>query len=63
VLSLPISGGLEVLQPILGDGQLVHLPLHQLLFLGRQFDLLVPQDGLPTISVELPGQDMGTSVL
>jgi hypothetical protein len=37
--------------------------IRQLPLLGRQFGLLVPQPSLPTIHVELVGQDLGTSVL
>jgi hypothetical protein len=62
-LSVSSSGGLEVLQPLLGDGQLLHLPLRQLLLPGRQSDLLVPQTNLPTIRLELTGQDLGTGAL
>jgi hypothetical protein len=46
-----------------GYDQLLHLALHQLLLPGHQFDLLVPQPGLPAIRVELAGQDLGTTVL
>jgi hypothetical protein len=56
-------GGLEVLQPLLGDDQLLHLPLRQLPLSGRQSGLLVPQTGLSTIGVELVGQDLGTGIL
>jgi hypothetical protein len=63
VLSISNSGGLEVLQPLLGDDQLLHLPLHQLPLPGCQSGLLVHQAGLPAIGVELPGQDLGTGVL
>jgi hypothetical protein len=62
-LSVTSSRGLEVLQSFLGDDQLLHLALRQLPLLGRQFGLLVPQPSLPTIHVELVGQDLGTSVL
>jgi hypothetical protein len=34
---------LEILQPLPGDGQLLHLPLHQLSLPCRQSGLLVPQ--------------------
>jgi hypothetical protein len=47
------SGGIEVIQPLLGDGQL----------LGRQSGLLVPQNDLSTIGTELAGQDLSTGVL
>jgi hypothetical protein len=57
-LSISSSGGLEVLQPLLGDDQLLHLPLP-----GHHPILLVPQTGLPAICVELAGQDLGTTVL
>jgi hypothetical protein len=62
-LSISSSGDLEVLQPLLGSGQLLHLPLHQLPLPGHQSGLLVPQAGLPAIGVELTGQDLGTGVL
>jgi hypothetical protein len=48
----------EILQSLLGDDQLLHLSLP-----CHQSDLLVPHTGLPTISVELPGQDIGVGVL
>jgi hypothetical protein len=47
----------------MGDGQLLHMPLRQLPLSGHQSGLLVLQAGLPAIDVELPGQDLGTSVL
>jgi hypothetical protein len=47
----------------LGDGQLLHLALRLLLLPGHQSGLLVPQPGLPTIRIELTGQDLGTGVL
>jgi hypothetical protein len=47
----------------MGDDQLLHLPLCQWPLPGRQSGLLVPQTGLPTIGVELAGQDLGTSIL
>jgi hypothetical protein len=53
VLCFSISGGLEVQQPLLGDGQLLHLLPHQLPLPGHQSGLLIPQTGLPTIGVEL----------
>jgi hypothetical protein len=62
-LSVASSGGWEVLQFILGDGQLLHLALHQLPLLGCQFGLLVPQPGLPAIRIELTGQNLVTDVL
>jgi hypothetical protein len=34
-----------------------------MLLLGHQSGLLVPQAGLPSIGVELAGQDLGTGVL
>jgi hypothetical protein len=49
---------LEILQPLPGDGQLLHLSL-----LCRQSSLLVPQTGLPGVSVELAGQNLDTGVL
>jgi hypothetical protein len=54
---------LEILQPLLGDGQLLHQSLRQLPLLCRQSGLLVPQTGLLTIGVELTGQDLGAGVL
>jgi hypothetical protein len=62
-LSITSSGGLEVFQALLGDDQLLHLPLHQLLLPGRQLSLLVSQPGIPSIRIELMGQDMVTDVL
>jgi hypothetical protein len=47
----------------LGDDQLMYLPLHQLPLPHRQSGLVVPQIGLPTISVELTGQDLGVGIL
>jgi hypothetical protein len=52
-----------VFQALLGDDQLLHLPLHQLPLPGRQLSLLVSQPGIPDIRVELAGQDLGTDVL
>jgi hypothetical protein len=46
------------LQTLLGDGQLLHLPLP-----SRQLSLLVSQPNIPGIHVELTGQDLGTDVL
>jgi hypothetical protein len=57
-LSVTRSGGPEVFQTLLGDDQLLHLPLP-----GRQLSLLVSQPGIPGIHVELTGQDLGTDVL
>jgi hypothetical protein len=54
---------LEIIYPLLGDGQLLHLLLHQLPLLRCQSGLLVPQTGLLTIIVELMGQDLGAGVL
>jgi hypothetical protein len=63
--TLPVAslGGLEVLQSLSGDGQLLHLVLRQLPLPGSQPGLLVPPPCLPTIRVELAGQDLGTGVL
>jgi hypothetical protein len=47
-----------VLQPLLSNSQLLHLPLS-----GRQSGLLVPRTSLPTIGVKLVGQDLGTGIL
>jgi hypothetical protein len=47
-----------VLQSLLSNSQLLHLPPP-----GHQFGLLVPQSSLPTIDVELAGQDLGTDIL
>jgi hypothetical protein len=58
MLSVASSGGPEVFQALLGDDQLLHLPLP-----GRQLSLLVSQPGIPGIRVELTGQDLGTDVL
>jgi hypothetical protein len=49
-LSVASSGGPEVFQALLGDDQLLHLPL-----LGCQLSLLVPQRGIPGICVKLTG--------
>jgi hypothetical protein len=57
------SGGPEVFQALLGDDQLLHLPLHQLPLPGHQLSLLVSQPGIPGIRIELTGQDLGTNVL
>jgi hypothetical protein len=54
---------LEVLQSLLGDSQLLHLPLCQLSLSGHQSGLLVPQISLPAIRIELAGQNLGTGVL
>jgi hypothetical protein len=54
---------LEILQPLPGDGQLLHLPLLQLLLPRRQSGLLVPQTSLPGISIELASQDLDAGVL
>jgi hypothetical protein len=54
---------LEILQPLPGDGQLLHLPLHQLLLPYRQSGLLVPQTSLRGVSIELVSQDLDTGVL
>jgi hypothetical protein len=54
---------LEILQTLLGDGQLLHLSLCQLPLLHRQSGLLVPQTGLLTIGVKLIGQDLGVGFL
>jgi hypothetical protein len=54
---------LEILQPLPGDGQLLHLPLRQLPLPCRRSSLLVPQTGLPGFSVELADQDLDTGVL
>jgi hypothetical protein len=62
-LSVASSGGPEVFQALLGDDQLLHLPLHQLPLSGRQLSLLVSQPGISGIRVELTGQDLGTDVL
>jgi hypothetical protein len=62
-LSVTSSGGLEVIQSLLGDVQLLHLALRQLPLPGHQSGLLVPQPGLPAIRIELTGQDLGTGVL
>jgi hypothetical protein len=53
---------LEILQPVLDDGQLLHLPLCQLPLPRCQSSLQVPRTGLPAISVELVGQDLGVGV-
>jgi hypothetical protein len=52
------SGGPEVFQALLGDDQLLHLPLP-----SHQLSLLVSQPGIPGIRIELTGQDLGTNVL
>jgi hypothetical protein len=57
-LSVTSSGGPEVFQALLGDDQLLHLPLP-----GRQSGLLVPLPDIPGIRIELTGQDLGTDVL
>jgi hypothetical protein len=62
-LSFASSGGPEVIQALLGDDQLMHLPLCQLPLPGRQSGLLVPQPGILGIRVELTGQDLGTGIL
>jgi hypothetical protein len=49
-LSVASSGGPKVFQALLGDDQLLHLPL-----LGRQLSLLVSQPGIPGIRVKLTG--------
>jgi hypothetical protein len=54
---------LEILQPLLGDGQLLHLPLRQLPLPCRQSGLLVPQTILPGVSIKLASQDLDTGVL
>jgi hypothetical protein len=54
---------LEILQPLPGDGQLLHLPLHQLQLPCYQSSLLIPQTGVPSFIVELADQDLGTGVL
>jgi hypothetical protein len=63
MLSVTSSGGLEVLQSLLGDGQLLHLVLRQLPLSGHQYSLLVPQPGLLAIRVKLTDQDLSTGVL
>jgi hypothetical protein len=63
VLSISNSRGLEVLQALLDDDQLLHLPLRQLPIPGHQSALLGPQAGLPIIDVELLGQHLGTGIL
>jgi hypothetical protein len=62
-LSIASSGGPEVFQSLLGDDQLLHLALRQLLLLGRQSGLLIPQPDLPGIRIELACQDLGTGIL
>jgi hypothetical protein len=62
-LCLTSTRRLEILQPLSGDGQVLHLPLHQLPLQCRQSSLLVPQTGLLGFSVELADQDLGTGVL
>jgi hypothetical protein len=62
-LSVASSGGPEAFQTLLGDDQLLHLPLRQLPLPGRQSGLLVPQPGISSIHVELAGQDPGTGIL
>jgi hypothetical protein len=57
-LSVVSSGGLKVFQALLGDDQLLHLPLQ-----GRQLSLLVSQPGISGIRVKLTGQDLGTDIL
>jgi hypothetical protein len=54
---------LEILQPLPGDGQLLHLPLRQLPLPCRQSSLLVPQTSLPGVSIKLASQDLDTGVL
>jgi hypothetical protein len=63
MLSITSSGGLEFLQSLLGNGQLLHLMLRQLPLPSHQSGLLVPQPGLPAIRVELVDQDLGIGVL
>jgi hypothetical protein len=63
MLSVASLGRPEVYQSLLGDDQLLHLPLHQLPLPGRQLSLLVSQPGIPGIRVEPTGQDLGTDVL
>jgi hypothetical protein len=58
MLSVASSGGPDVFQALLGDNQLLHLPLP-----GYQLSLLVSQPGILDIHVELMGQDLGTDVL
>jgi hypothetical protein len=55
-------GGPKVFQALLGDDQLLHLPLCQLQLPGLQSGFLVPQPDIPGIRVELTGQDLGTGV-
>jgi hypothetical protein len=62
-MSVASSGGSEVFQALLGDDQLLHLPLHQPPLLSRQLSLLVSQPGILGIRIELTGQDLGTDVL
>jgi hypothetical protein len=54
---------LEILQPLPGDGQLLHLPLRQLPLPCRPSGLVVPQTSLPGVSTELASQDLDTGVL
>jgi hypothetical protein len=54
-LCLTSVRSLEILQPLPGDSQLLHLLLHELSLPRHQASLLVPQIGLPTISIELIG--------
>jgi hypothetical protein len=63
MMSVTSSGGPEVFQALLGDDQLLNIPVHQLLLSGRQLSLLVSQPGITGIRVELTGQDLGTDVL
>jgi hypothetical protein len=62
-LCITSTSCLEILQPLPGDGQLLHLLLHQLSLPRRQSGLLVPQTSLPGISIELASQDLDADVL
>jgi hypothetical protein len=54
---------MEIVQPLLGLNQLLHLLLHRLSFPCHQSGLMVPQTGLPTIGVKLVGQDLDAGIL
>jgi hypothetical protein len=54
---------LEILQPLPGDGKLLHLPLRQLPLPCCQSGLLVLQTSLLGVSIELASQDLDTGVL
>jgi hypothetical protein len=62
-LCITSTSRLEILQPLPGDGELLHLPLRQLPLPRCQSGLLVPQTSLPGISIDLTSQDLDAGVL